>query len=314
MSYLDIAFLALIVLFAIVGVWKGFIKSAIGMFGWIVALLIAFFCAKPLAEWLAGGVCKGIVTGDKSLYTFFYGKLPEAVVSLPAGASAEEIAAALGSGVFAALIKPFVSLFTSSEFMATSATVGEGVALVLANTVFALLCGIVLFILVRILMSLFGRFASSAIDSSRVLTTVNRFLGLLLGAARGALYACVLLFCAGFFTGFGFMDGYNRELDKSTICKPVSEYVAALPEKILNDDDWFSELLENAGLGDKAETPDEGTPDGETPDEGTPDDGAPDAEQPGTEQSGTEQPDGEPETETGDNYVIEEAVDAAEGI
>ena len=187
MSYLDIAFLALVVLFAIVGVWKGFIKSAIGMFGWIVALLIAFFCAKPLAEWLAGGVCKGIVTGDKSLYSFFYGKLPEAVVSLPAGASAEEISAALGSGVFAALIKPFVSLFTSSDFMATSATVGEGVALVLANAVFTLLCGIVLFIVARVLMSLFGRFASSDIDSSRALTAVNRFLGLgfLCGALTG---------------------------------------------------------------------------------------------------------------------------------
>lgn len=292
MSYLDIAFLALVVLFAIVGVWKGFIKSAIGMFGWIVALLIAFFCAKPLAEWLAGGVCKGIVTGDKSLYSFFYGKLPEAVVSLPAGASAEEISAALGSGVFAALIKPFVSLFTSSDFMATSATVGEGVALVLANTVFTLLCGIVLFIVARLLMSLFGRFASSAIDSSRALTAVNRFLGLLLGAARGALYACILLFCAGFLTGFGFMDGYNRELDKSTICKPVSEYVATLPEKILNDDDWFSDLLENAGLTEKDETPDDGAPDGETPDDGTPD-----AEQPGGDGA-----------ETGDNYVIEEAV------
>lgn len=292
MSYLDIAFLALVVLFAIIGVWKGFIKSAIGMFGWIVALLIAFFCAKPLAEWLAGGVCKGIVTGDKSLYSFFYGKLPEAVVSLPAGASAEEISAALGSGVFAALIKPFVSLFTSSDFMATSATVGEGVALVLANTVFTLLCGIVLFIVARLLMSLFGRFASSAIDSSRALTAVNRFLGLLLGAARGALYACILLFCAGFLTGFSFMDGYNRELDKSTICKPVSEYVATLPEKILNDDDWFSDLLENAGLTEKDETPDDGAPDGETPDDGTPD-----AEQPGGDGA-----------ETGDNYVIEEAV------
>ncbi len=302
MSYLDIAFLALVVLFAIVGVWKGFIKSAIGMFGWIVALLIAFFCAKPLAEWLAGGVCKGIVTGDKSLYSFFYGKLPEAVVSLPAGASAEEISAALGSGVFAALIKPFVSLFTSSDFMATSATVGEGVALVLANAVFTLLCGIVLFIVARLLMSLFGRFASSAIDSSRALTAVNRFLGLLLGAARGALYACILLFCAGFLTGFGFMDGYNRELDKSTICKPVSEYVATLPEKILNDDDWFSDLLENAGLTEKDETPDDGAPDDETPDDGapdgeTPDDGTPDAEQPGGDGA-----------ETGDNYVIEEAV------
>ena len=58
MSYLDIAFIALIVIFALIGVKRGFIKSVIGMFGWIVSLLIAFFCAKPLAEWLAGGVCK----------------------------------------------------------------------------------------------------------------------------------------------------------------------------------------------------------------------------------------------------------------
>lgn len=249
MSYLDIAFIALIVLFALIGVKRGFIKSVIGMFGWIVSLLIAFFCAKPLAEWLAGGVCKSIVSGDKSLYSFFAGKLPESIMTLQAGASAEQITAALGSGIFSALIKPFVGLFTSSEFMVSSATVGEGIALVLANAVFTLICGVVIFIVARILMSLFAHFANSAIDSSKTLTAANRFLGFLLGAARGALLACVLLFCASFFTGFSFMSGYNRELKKSTICAPVSECVASLPEKVLNDDSWFSDLLKNAGFG-----------------------------------------------------------------
>lgn len=287
MSYLDIAFLALVVLFALVGLWKGFFKSLIGMFGWIVALLIAFFCAKPLAEWLAGGALKGFVSGTDgfSLYKFISGKLPAELMALPAGATAEQITAALGGGVFAAFMKPFMGLFTSGSFAESAATVGEGMALVLSNALFTLICGVALFIVARIVMSLFCHFAKSAIDSSRTLTAANRFLGFILGAARGALYACLLLFCASFLTGFGFMSGYNKELDKSTICKPVSEYVAQLPEKILNDDNWFTDLLEQAGLTDKSDEPTD-TPDAENPD--TPD--AENPETPDVENPGTDEP------------------------
>lgn len=264
MSYLDIAFLGLVLILALTGLKTGFIKSLFGTFGWLIALVIALFAAKPLANALAGGFCKDFVYGTEgwSFYLAFKQRLPENVLALPVGASEAQIKSALGNGIFGTFMKPFVRFFQSSTFAKSGLNPGEGLGLFMGNLVFTFIIGVILFVVARVLVSILGSMLISAVNSYKPLSAVNRILGFVFGAARGALYAAVLLLCASLFTGFTFMKGYNKEINKSTICKPLTEYAVKIPEKLLNQA-WFNKILKDSGL--KPAEPDDG---GLTPDEG----------------------------------------------
>lgn len=249
MSYIDIAIIALVVIMGLVGLWKGFFKTFIGMFGGVIALLLAIFLAKPVAEACIDGFARNFVLGESSIYSFVYNLLPEAVKNLgaPSGVTEEMIGQALGTGAFGWLLKPFAGMFIGSEIVASSATVAQGIGVLLAYGIFTVIVGIALFIIARLVMTLFTMFAKSFSRGGKP-SGLSRLLGMVLGAARGALYACVLLLMASFLTGFPGMAGYNAELEKSVIAKPVNEYVIKIPEKLFNDGDLFNKLLDRAGF------------------------------------------------------------------
>lgn len=260
MSYIDIAIIGLVVLTCLVGLWKGFFKTFIGMFGGIIALLLAIFLAKPIAEACVDGFARNFVLGETgSIRSFVGGLLPEAVKGLGQAASVtpEALSEALGSGIFGFFLKPFSGLLLGNQMVQEALTVYDGITVLLSMLIFSVIVGIALFIIARLLMCLFTMFAKSFARDGKP-SGLSRLLGGLLGLARGVLYAGVLLLVASVFTGFPFMSGYNAELDKSVIAKPVNEFVVKLPDKLFNDEDLFSKLLDRAGLskpGDEGEKP-----------------------------------------------------------
>ena len=51
---IDVIIVAILVIFGIIGFNKGFLKSIISLFSWVVCLVIAILTAKYVASWING--------------------------------------------------------------------------------------------------------------------------------------------------------------------------------------------------------------------------------------------------------------------
>ena len=72
MSWLDLAIIGIVVLGALLGLWRGFFKSVISLFGWLVSFIIAFFITKPIVGALLDAEkVKNFVVGDGSGWSLY---------------------------------------------------------------------------------------------------------------------------------------------------------------------------------------------------------------------------------------------------
>lgn len=239
MSYIDIAIIAIVVLMAIIGLAKGFFKTIISFFGWLVSAIIAIFLSKVVAEALLDvGAIKNFVVGTGesfSLYKTVFNWLPESMD------------AAWPDGFLGTILAPLQGMIMGGVG-STAATIREACALVLANGMFTAMVGIGLFIAIRIVMMLFTMFAKS-LTRNKTIGALNRFMGFIVGAVKGFAYVCILMLIMSFFMSANFMEPVRNQLDKSVIGKPVANVVYKLRDKyILGDDGIFNRLLEYAGF------------------------------------------------------------------
>lgn len=257
MSIIDIVIIAIVALAAIIGIWKGFFKTLISFFGWLVSIVIAIFLAKVVAEALLDvEFIKNVVLGpSNSLFTAFKGMLPSALQSLPIDATSEQIGEALGNPFLMILLSQPIKLLSSAIMTSSTATVADGLALLIANSIYVILVGIAIFIAIRILMMLFTLFANS-MTKNKTISALNRFFGFLLGAVKGAAFVVVGFVIISYFITSSALSGFRNELDKSLIGKPVAEQVFKYTDLYLNGDDgMLKKLLDFAGFRPKGEEP-----------------------------------------------------------
>lgn len=233
MSYIDIAIIAIVALCALIGLWKGFFKTLISFFGLIVSFLVAFFLTKPVVGALLDtDVMKGFVVGNGdggwSLYGWISGKLPDIT----------------SGGVLGTLLKPFIELSQSQ-----GVDLHTGVSLLLANGLFSIMVCIALFIIIRFILLLFTMFAN-AMSKGKFVGALNRLLGLVFGAVKGAWHVCVLMVIMSFFLGLSFMAPVREQMDKSVLAAPVYNQVTKLTDRfITGGKDTLIKLLD---IHDKA--------------------------------------------------------------
>ena len=230
MSYFDIGIIAVVVLFALLGLWKGFFKTLISFFGWTVSFLIAFFLTKPVANALLDVArIRHFVLGvgdGWSVYQWISGKL-----------------ASDGLGFLTTLLKPLVA---TSEKAGVPSEIG--VPLLLANGMFSAVVCLVMFLSIRLLMLLFTLFAN-AMTRDKFKGSLSRFLGFLIGAAKGGTVVCYVMVFFSFTMGLGFMAPARKQLDKSVIALPVYNQVVKFTDKYLaGDDDTLTKLVDLLGL------------------------------------------------------------------
>lgn len=254
MSIADIVIIVVVALMALIGLWKGFFKTVISFCGWFVSMLIAVLIARVVAEALldieaVGNFVAGTGEGV-SLFTLFRGMLPDELLALKAGATEAEITTALGDGVVASLVLPFIGVLTNETIAASALTVGDGIALGMAGGLFEVIVGFALFIVLRIIMTLLVMFLKSLIDKDKKQGVLSRLGGFAFGAVRGALYCAVLLLVVGFMTPFNFMQPVTAEIDKGVLARPIATQVYALSGKISSNENYYNKLVLLTGNGE----------------------------------------------------------------
>lgn len=174
--WVDIIFFVILVIFAIVGVSRGFLKSLVALFGTLLTLVVAILLSKPVAglvdSWFGlSSVFQGMMV--ESLHETFQGGIPFLLNGI--------ITTLMGADYMAGVTDETIR---SMEF-------ASDVALKLGNLITFAICIIVLYILIRIVLWLLSKLFD-AITQNRAINGLDRVLGLVLGAAKGVLCLFIL--------------------------------------------------------------------------------------------------------------------------
>ncbi len=224
--WLDIVLIAIIVVFAIIGIAKGFVDSVLSIFSSLISLVIAYFLAKYVASllnsWFKLNELFGKMLGS-------WGVTEEGL----AGFSREKIAS---------LITFLVSM-------------------------------LLVWILIKVAIWLLSKLFDSVTANSSAISGLNRALGFLFGAVKGALVVAVALGVVSLCSSFGLAKPENWIKEHTTITAGIYKYldpwvtdnvagmVTDWADKITGEETEGEETGETGGETGETETP---TTEGET--------------------------------------------------
>lgn len=180
---IDIVIIASLVIFALIGIKKGFLHSIISLFSWAFCLLIAFLTAKYVATW---------INGIFDFASFFGDKISAGLIesnnffaqAINTFSSKDDVIKAIPSdtnGLVKQIIKVVFS--NSSVDMKSTETVGSVVGDSLGQIITIVIAGILIFILLKIAVALLTKLFNK-ISQTKVLGTVNKVLGGILGVLK----------------------------------------------------------------------------------------------------------------------------------
>ena len=189
--------LVLLIAFGFYFGWKrGFLRIVLKTFAGLFSAVIAASFFGSLAA----------VLKEKYVYTFVHGKLTEALGDLTSGASAESIAEAIPSGLRDTAALVGIDLGAMAE---TATKEGQNAILTFvedaSHSVSQMIASAAAFILIFLGAFLVLRVLSTPINAIvmriPVLGHINRFLGLLFGAATALILSWLFVLLVGFLDG-----------------------------------------------------------------------------------------------------------------
>ena len=200
MALIDIIVIAVLVLFAIFGMWKGFINTILSLFSSVASIVVAIFAAKPVSKLLNS--IFGIVPG-------IGGKIAE---SLAGTITPFAETAAVNDTLTGAQLKTYLEqdgltfqerlyklviddakVFTvETDAAAANQSVVQYIGESLAAVISIIIAAVVVFLLVKLAVFLLAKLFD-AITKNRAIGGLDRALGLLLGVVRASIMICSVL-------------------------------------------------------------------------------------------------------------------------
>ena len=247
---IDIAIIAVLVVFALVGLRNGFFKSVISMISTVVVIVASIFCASPVAKMInkiynftgliASKLCKSIA-GMGAFYS----------AEIPNGISGKDIASNIPpdtNGFLKKLMQNVLNPLSASDIQGR--TVADIVSGAFASIIFTIIVGILLFILIKIVVSLASKLFEN-IAHIRTLGALNKVFGLIFGMLKGGLIIITLSFVLTFLT---VIPKVNKDVspliqNHTKIAKPIYSFTDDIVEKHIVKGNviqkWINNLWEN---------------------------------------------------------------------
>lgn len=210
MNWIDIVFIAILVIFAIIGLWRGLFDSLLALISSGVALTVGVLTAKPVAKLLNKMI---------SINSWFEKTLNKTVGT---------------DGT--------ITLFGNTNLTFSVKEVAEFLSIVFAI--------IVMFVLIKLAVWLLAKLFDSVASSSNIASGLNKVLGLFFGLLRGAVVVVVTLSLCCVFSSTKLIGNKIQEtVDNSTVTKYVYKYVSDYTEKLFDKTDtadYVREVVQNA--------------------------------------------------------------------
>ena len=213
MSYttiIDIVAICLILIFAVIGIIRGFSKTFLSTFGSIIALICAaLLCSATTA------------TLEKSFgaVTFFTDKSAGAI----AGIFGEDVLNAtvgqVNSGAVPnvpAWLTNIIKNLLNTETIDASMTLKNVIAPIFGYYITLIISFLVLYILFRIVLFLIGRFLNK-ITKIRIIGRIDRILGFFLGTIKGMIVVQLIIVVINVIP-LEFLQNLSLEVGKSQVC------------------------------------------------------------------------------------------------
>jgi len=208
---IDIVLLGVIGMFAIWGFAKGFISTIIGFVGYIVAFIAARTWGSTLGQTLQG---TGLMV---SLRRSINSNLANMGISGMDPSQTEEI---LNSTEFGELLSQNPAVQNIFNQMTSAGNAVEGITELIVNVVSMSLGFLIIFLVVKLVISLVGAALSGLSKMSKSISFVNRFFGLVTGSLIGVALATVTVVFV-----LPLLMTYNTELYTMAQSSIVSKYL-----------------------------------------------------------------------------------------
>lgn len=191
---LDIAAAVLLVLFTLIGVRRGFIRSVVRLLGFVLSVVAAAVASMPIAQYVYEAFFYSPIQAMVSQ------KVQEGVASAATGL-AEQVTAVLSS--LPKGVQSLLSVYgTDGNGLSGAAQTGEALVSTVVDSVITPLCTallqvivfLVLFLVLFLLIRLLGKLIDKVFSSLPVIKQINGVLGGVLGFAEGVLVLFVLCY------------------------------------------------------------------------------------------------------------------------
>lgn len=196
--WIDIILGVILVVFVVIGLWKGFFDSILGLISTAIAVVVGVTCAKPAT---------GFVNKIVNLPNWFDGVLSKAFAE-----------------------GEVITLF-GNENLAFDKTQ-------LANFLAVVATGVILFFLTKIAIWLIAKLFDSVVESSSIGSGLNKLLGGVFGLLRGGVIVVAILLLCSVISGVPVVGNkIQNTIDDSKVTHYVYKYVTDFTEKQLEKAD-----------------------------------------------------------------------------
>lgn len=258
---LDVAVCLFLLIFALVGLSKGFFNCILKIFGTLGAVLIAWFTAKPVLAFV-NGIVNVSAACAKWMSGYFSGGVYDLEIT---GADKATIIETIeGSSDIFGPLKSLIKNVVENATISTEATttLGTIVSAAVGHMVATVLVGVALFILIKIVVALLAKLFDDATSKNGALNGLDKLLGLIFGLAKGILFLCVAFIAVNYLCIIPSVnDTVNTVVQNSTVTKLPYNLVTDKVEEIVAETDWSQVVTNVLNKLDElnGKTEDEGT-------------------------------------------------------
>lgn len=246
-TIVDLVVVAIFLIFAVIGIAKGFTRKLFRSYGKIIAfILTAVLCGK-FAIWLNDRF--ELVNSLSDLFAGWIPKLFGESATMPL----EEFLTG-GAEEVSPLISGIVRQICDGISVDPSASIVDICAPVFAFYALQAVSFIGLFILFWLLFLIVGLILQKIVKSFKIITIVDKLLGMVFGLLEALVVIYIILFILSVLP-FSFMETVNQMINASTLAKYFTEHnLIVTLGLVVNEIDFLREFLENKFPLEPAET------------------------------------------------------------
>lgn len=210
MNWIDFAIIAILLIFVIIGVWKGFAFSILSMFSGTVNFIISIFLVRPTTNLLNSwfGFENALTNGFTSKLSSMSTSFDVNMVGMSKDEISTHISNTLDTSGFPLknLFKSMLKITPEKIEGKTSCTLNEIISKSLGSFFSLVITFIVIFVLLYVVLFLIGKIAKKSQEVSGI-RTIDRILGFFFGLIRGAIFISLIFAVLSLFNENGALSG-----------------------------------------------------------------------------------------------------------
>lgn len=248
MNYIDYIIIGVLLLYMIIGYFKGFMISVLSLFSFTVKFIISLLLCKP-ALLFTNNVCKLDVALSNSFINKF-GKTSELFTQNMNNMTQAEIDThitnCLNTTKYPSFLKSyFKSIFTIQEGQ-SNYTFADVIGNTLGRFCSFIITFVIVFILITIILLILKKQCKKITENSVTVRKVDRFTGIIYGAVRGSVNIIVIFAILSWFKTFSFLTEFYTAIESSFFGGIISNLIFPFMDKYINLKEiakWFINLL-----------------------------------------------------------------------